>query len=186
MRTGDAGFSVVDLISLSRLVAALVFTLLAFQSVPLALLAALYGVAIGTDLIDGYLARRLDAETHFGKVLDLVSDKSLTIVSLLYAAARGINIFPLALVAAREIVMIGARLITVKGSQLLPTNKIFGGMMAGLLWGNTLFLLLGRDTRWTVGIAQRIYWACAVVFMLNLAARLYVSAQRIKVSLREK
>ena len=52
-----------------------------------------------TDLIDGYLARRLEAETYLGKVVDLISDKSMTIVSLLYAAARGISIFPLALIA---------------------------------------------------------------------------------------
>lgn len=102
----------VDLISLARLVAALVFTLLAFQRVPLALLVSLYGMAIGSDLIDGYLARRLNAETYFGKVLDLVSDKSLTIVSLLYAAARGIPIFPLALIAAREIVTLHSSAIS--------------------------------------------------------------------------
>lgn|ERR1043166_1265852 len=186
MHTRHRRRSVVNLISLSRLVAGLLFTLLAFQHVPLAFLSILYGLAIGTDLIDGYLARKLDAETHFGKVLDLVSDKSLTIVSLLYAAARGITIFPLALIAARETVMIGARLITIQGTQLLPTSKLFGGIMTTLTWGNTLFLLLGRDIPWTQAIAQRIYWAGSLIAALNLANRLYVSAQRIKVSLGEK
>ena len=176
----------VDLISLSRLVAGLLFTLLAFQRVPLALLAILYGLAIGSDLIDGYLARKLDAETHFGKVLDLVSDKSLSIVSLLYAAARGIVIFPLALIAAREIVMIGARLITVQDTQLLPTSKLFGGVMTTMVWGNTLFLLLTRDTPHMQEISQSIYWAGALISVLNIASRLYVSAQRIKISLGEK
>jgi CDP-diacylglycerol--glycerol-3-phosphate 3-phosphatidyltransferase len=186
MRTRHGWCPAVNLISLSRLVAGLLFTLLAFQRVPLAFLAFLYGLAIGTDLIDGYLARRLDAETHFGKVLDLVSDKSLTIVSLLYAAARGIAIFPLAVIAAREIVMIGARLITIQGTQLLPSSKFMGGTMTTLTWGNTLFLLLGRNIPWTQAIAQRVYWAGSLIAVLNLAHRLYVSTHRIKVSLEER
>src|SRR3989442_9328400 len=79
----------VDSISLSRLLAALLFTSLAFQDVPVKLVAGIYIFAMCTDLIDGYLARRFKAGTYFGKVVDLVSDKSMTVVSLLYAAARG-------------------------------------------------------------------------------------------------
>src|SRR5947209_14112229 len=124
----------VESISLSRLLAALLFASLVFQDVPIILVSAFYVFAMITDLIDGYLARKLKAETYFGKVVDLVSDKSLTIVSLLYAAARGINMLPLALIAIREVIMIGARMIIVEGTQLLPTNKILGGMMAFLLW----------------------------------------------------
>src|SRR5262249_19872907 len=92
----------VQAITLLRLFAGLLFAALAFQNVPLMIVPILYGLAMCSDLLDGYVARRLDAETHLGKVLDLVSDKSLTIVSLLYAAARGINIVPLALIATRE------------------------------------------------------------------------------------
>ncbi|MFL6334484.1 MAG: CDP-alcohol phosphatidyltransferase family protein, partial [Pyrinomonadaceae bacterium] len=70
----------VESISLARLMAALLFASLAFQDVPTTILAALYALAMCSDLIDGYLARRLNAETYFGKVMDLVSDKSLTVV----------------------------------------------------------------------------------------------------------
>src|SRR2546423_5992257 len=107
------------------------------------------------------------AETYLGKVIDLVSDKSMTIVSLLYAAARGINILPLALIATREIIMTGARIIIVEGTQLFPTNKILGGMMELLLWGNTLFLVLAAKNSNLISIANIIYWACAVFYSLN-------------------
>src|SRR5439155_12829583 len=112
------------------------------QDVSIALPATLYTFAMCSDVVDGYLARKFEADTYFGKVLDLVSDKSLTIVSLLYAAERGINLLPLALIGTREVIMIGARLIIIEGTQLFPTNRFLGGVFWFLLWGNTLFLVL--------------------------------------------
>lgn len=184
MRRRTATIWLVESISLSRLLAALLFASLAFQDIPVLLVSGLYLFAMCTDLIDGYLARRLKAETYFGKVVDLVSDKSLTIVSLLYAAARGVSVFPLALIAIREIIMIGARIITVEDKQLLPTSKIVGGSLALLLWGNTLFLVTAKDAH-LVRIANNIYWACALIFTLNLLVRIYMSAHRIKVSVTQ-
>lgn len=172
----------VESISLARLMAALLFASLAFQDVPLTLLATLYALAMCSDVIDGYVARRLNAETYFGKVMDLVSDKSLTVVSLLYAAARGIDLTPLSLIATREIVVLGARLIVVNGSQLLPTNRLLGGLMALLLWGNTFFLVLSHRGEKIDSAINIIYWVCALVFTVNLVARVYVSGSRLKAS----
>jgi CDP-diacylglycerol--glycerol-3-phosphate 3-phosphatidyltransferase len=185
MRLWTTRIWLVESISLSRLLASLIFASLAFQDVSVLILAGLYVFAMGSDLIDGYLARKLKVETYFGKVVDLVSDKSLTIVSLLYAAARGIDIMPLALIATREIITIGARIIVVEGRQLLPTNKILGGIMWLLLWGNTLFLLLISSDHRLIVVATIMYWICAIVLVLNLIARLYVNARRIKISLKE-
>ncbi|MDT4896718.1 MAG: CDP-diacylglycerol---glycerol-3-phosphate 3-phosphatidyltransferase [Acidobacteriota bacterium] len=181
MRRQTAAIWLVESISLSRLLAALLFASLAFQDVPILLVSGLYVFAMCTDLIDGYLARKLKADTYFGKVVDLVSDKSMTIVSLLYAASRGISVFPLSLIAIREIIMIGARIIVVEDRQLFPTSRILGGLLAFLIWGNTLFLVLTTDVN-LVRIARDIYWACAIVFTLNLLARIYKSAHRIKAS----
>jgi phosphatidylglycerophosphate synthase len=183
MRPRTARIWLVESLSLSRLLAALLFAALVFHNFQLAIPAGFYLFAMCSDLIDGYLARRLEADTYFGKVLDLVSDKSLTIVSLLYAAARGINMLPLALIATREIIMIGARLIVVEGIQLFPTNRLLGGMLWLLLWSNTLFLVLAGTNSERIRVANAVYWGCAVVFVLNFLARVYVSAPRIKASL---
>lgn len=170
-------------ISLSRLFAALIFASLAFQNFPARLLAGIYGFAMCSDLADGFLARRLNAETYIGKVLDLVSDKSLTVVSLLYAAERGISFLPLALIAMREIIIIGFRLIIIDGTQLLPTSRIFGGAMALLLWSNTLFLVFAsKDSGW-IRTAEKIYIGCSLIFITNLIVRIYMSRRRIIASI---
>lgn len=185
MSLRTTGILLVGSVSLFRLLAALFFACLAFQDVPLLLISSLYGFAMVSDMIDGYLARKLAAETYFGKIIDLISDKSLTVVSLLYAAERGIDLFPLALIAAREILMIGARLITVEGKPLLPTSRLIGGIMALLLWGNTLFLICIRGHfRWIM-LSNLIYWICAIVLAFNLFVRVCTNIQRIKASLKQ-
>jgi CDP-diacylglycerol--glycerol-3-phosphate 3-phosphatidyltransferase len=171
------------MVSLLRPFAALLFASVAFQRAPLALVLSLYGIAMGSDLVDGFLARRFRATSYFGTVLDLVSDKSLTVVSLLYAAARGINILPLSLIATREIVMIGMRLITVNGTALFQTNRAFGGVMALALWGNTLLLILVGTGHFLLRLIGTVYWGCALALMMNMIARLLASRQRLRAAL---
>lgn len=175
-----ARICLVQSISCFRLLATLVFACLAFKDVSRILVSGLYAAAIVSDLLDGYLSRKLKAETFFGKILDLIADKSLTVVSLLYAAARGIDVLPLAMIATRDLVMIGMRLVVVEEVQLLPTSRAVGGAMAAILWGNTFILMQVGNGGDLVSVANVVYWVCAVFFALNLIARLYKSAGRIK------
>lgn len=166
--------------SIARLCATILFAALVSRHSSVFFLSCIYVFAIVTDVIDGYLSRRLKAESYLGKVIDLVADKSLTIVSLIYAASRGIDVLPVALIASRDIIMIGMRLVTVDGTQLLPTNRTLGGIMALFLWGNTLFLICAKTDGYLLQIANAIYWTCAMIFVANLLARLYTSGPRIK------
>jgi phosphatidylglycerophosphate synthase len=175
----------VQAISISRLLGAVIFSAIAFQQYPLALVCGVYLVAAVSDILDGFAARRLAVTSFVGSVLDLVSDKSLTVVSLLYAAARGIPILPLAVISTRELISLGLRIVKVDGRQLWPTNRLFGGAMAAALWGNTTLLILrGSDTAalWTATV---VYWACAALLFLNLAWRVFTSRRRIMKALRE-
>lgn len=174
----------VQALSLSRLLGGLIFASLAFQDFPLALIASIYAVAAASDLVDGALARRLRAESHFGRVLDLVSDKSLTIVSLLYASARGVDVLPLSLIAVRELIMLGGRIIVVDGRQLLPTNRLFGGVMSAIVWGNTLALIMSGICHRGAGfVVQATFWMCATLLTSNLVLRVYASRLRIRTAL---
>jgi CDP-diacylglycerol--glycerol-3-phosphate 3-phosphatidyltransferase len=95
----DIGVWLIQAISPARLIGALVFASIALQGFSPILVATVYTLAACSDLIDGYVARKLDVETFAGKIIDLISDKSLTVVSLLYAAAVGVDILPLAVIA---------------------------------------------------------------------------------------
>lgn len=180
MRRSSTKILLVELFTASRLLAGLIFAFIAFQRVPRTVLVGLYGFAIGTDLVDGFIARRFSAETYFGKVLDLISDKSITIISVLYAGARGIDLLPLALIASREIISIGARSIVVRGAPMLPSSRLLGGFMALMVWGNTMLLILANPKTELESAVNLIYWVAGIFFAVMLAARIYSNTHRIK------
>lgn len=182
MPTGRLWSRKAHAISLARLLAGILFATVAFQPLPLAVPATLYAAAMVSDLADGQIARRERAESYLGRVIDLISDKSLTVVSLLFAAACGISITPLALIGVREIIMLGARLIEVDGRQIFATNRVFGGIMAALLWSNTLALFIGRSDGAIRHTTEMVYWMCAIIFTVNLVIRSWVGVKRLKTS----
>jgi phosphatidylglycerophosphate synthase len=151
----------------------------------MALIAGIYVAAALSDVLDGLIARRLGSQGYFGTVIDLVSDKSLTIVSVLYAAVRGEPLVPLALIAVREIVVLGLRLVIVDESQLLPTSRIFGGVLAAVIWGNTLALVLDSRGAYMKATAA-VYWIAAALFSINLAGRVSMSRRRIIAAANER
>ena len=68
-----------------------------------------------TDFFDGYLARKLDQETHLGKVLDPIADKFLiysTLIALL--AVHKIYFYWVVILIGREIFLMGVRQIALE------------------------------------------------------------------------
>jgi phosphatidylglycerophosphate synthase len=174
---------VANVLSVARPGLALVFASIAFQSVPSGLLTGIYVAAAASDLIDGYVARRFGVASYFGTVLDLIGDKSLTLVSVIYAGIRGVPMFPLAVIATREIVVLGMRLVSVEGSQLLPTSRMFGGTMAAALWGVTAYLVAASPSSNAIILATYSYSGIAAVYAINLGWRIHAGRRRITASL---
>jgi CDP-diacylglycerol--glycerol-3-phosphate 3-phosphatidyltransferase len=185
MHPPQARILLVTALTLLRPVAALVFACLAFQDINTAAVLSLYALAAGSDLLDGYVARRLCVTTFFGRVVDLIGDKALTVVSLLYAAARDIDIRPLALIAVREIVVLGARILVVDGAPLLSSSRILGGALAVALWGTTAVLISDRETGHLHDWISLAYWFCSLAMLVNLAVRIVSNWRRIMASALE-
>jgi len=73
---------------------------------------ALFGIAALTDLLDGYLARRMSLETPFGAFLDPVADKlivAVALVLLLEQNASALFAIPAMVIIGREIVVSALR-----------------------------------------------------------------------------
>ena len=72
--------------------------------------AYLFFYASATDFLDGYIARKFNMQTNFGKMLDPIADKLLVIVILfMLASFRKIQILPCILIVSREILVSGLR-----------------------------------------------------------------------------
>jgi CDP-diacylglycerol--glycerol-3-phosphate 3-phosphatidyltransferase len=84
----------------------------------------IFAGAITTDVLDGYLARRLDCVTDFGKIMDPLADKVVVVTALISFAS--LDLVPLWMVLAivvRELVITGFRAIAgARGIYIYPTT----------------------------------------------------------------
>jgi len=74
---------------------------------------SLFSAAAITDFFDGYLARRLDQVSEFGKLLDPIADKLLVGAALIMIVGEGIvsgvSVIAAAIILIREILVSGLR-----------------------------------------------------------------------------
>ena len=90
-----------------------------------ALALAAFIAASFTDWLDGYLARKHQTVTNFGKFLDPVADKLLVLSTMI--ALSGLGRFPAwvcIVVLFRELAVDGLRLIAVEKGQVIPAGQL--------------------------------------------------------------
>ncbi len=104
--------------------------------------AAVFALAALTDFLDGYIARKQNIITVFGKFADPVADKILVLTAMIFLCADGIlPAWAVCVVAARELMVDGLRLVAVgKGTVIaagwlgkIKTNSQFFCILAGML-----------------------------------------------------
>lgn len=85
-----------------------------FVSLPLLniIVLGLFAFASFTDFLDGYLARKNNQVTTFGKFIDPIADKCLTTTMFILLAVKGeIPAIPVVVMIWRDIVVDGARMM---------------------------------------------------------------------------
>lgn len=84
----------------------------------------IFAGAIATDILDGYLARRLNCVTDFGKVIDPLADKVIVVTALVSFASLGVvPLWMVLAIVARELIITGFRAVAgAKGIYIYPTT----------------------------------------------------------------
>ena len=108
------------------------------------LAAIVFALASVTDAVDGYLARRKDLVTTFGKLMDPIADKLLILAALLALVS-------LQRVAAWVAMVIIAREVLVTATRMAATQQ--GVVVSAAAWGKAktsvqvlcVFLLIAVD-----------------------------------------
>jgi len=116
-------------------------------------------VAGATDWLDGFLARRLGQTSSFGALLDPLADKVLTLgLFVTFAALGWVRWWMVAVIAARELLVTGARLAAVRRRVVLAAaiegkQKMISQVVSLiLLFIVSTFALLGPER-----VPDRIY-----------------------------
>ncbi len=115
-----------NIITIARIIITPVFlAVILMESLPHRYLLAcvIFSIASITDALDGYLARKNNQITNFGKFLDPIADKVLTTSALLAFMSMGLcNIWIVMLVLTREFAIASVRMIAASGGVVIPAN----------------------------------------------------------------
>lgn len=113
-------------ITLSRIVLVIVFTVALSIDLASSRLIALcsFILAAATDWLDGYLARRLNQVTTFGKLIDPLADKILVASAFIYLTEEGFCPFWVtALIICREFLVTGLRQIAQSKGVIMAADR---------------------------------------------------------------
>lgn len=121
-----------NLLTLGRLIASLGFVFLLDRAVvehhgrpALLIAAAVFALASFTDFLDGYLARKWNQITNFGKLFDPLADKILVgSAFILLAALQLMPGWAAALLIAREFLVTGLRGLAASTGLVLPADHL--------------------------------------------------------------
>ena len=84
----------------------------------------LFVVASLTDFLDGYIARKYNLITNFGKFMDPLADKILTISGMICLIELGrIPSWIVVIIVAREFIISGFRLIAAENGVVIAANQ---------------------------------------------------------------
>jgi len=103
--------------------------------------AAIFGLAVLTDYLDGYFARRRNEVTRLGILLDPIADKLLTSAAFLSLVEMdAVPAWMVMIILAREFIVTGFRNVAAGRGLLIPASGLGKGKMVSQVV--TIFLLL--------------------------------------------
>ncbi|MDD6102796.1 MAG: CDP-diacylglycerol--glycerol-3-phosphate 3-phosphatidyltransferase [Clostridiales bacterium] len=86
---------------------------------------AVFCIACATDFLDGYLARKYNLVTNFGKFMDPLADKVLVCTAMiLLVESKSIPAVIVAIIIAREFIISGFRLVAADSGVVIAASYI--------------------------------------------------------------
>jgi CDP-diacylglycerol---glycerol-3-phosphate 3-phosphatidyltransferase len=132
-----------------------------FFNIPLnqLIFALLFIVASFTDLLDGYIARKYNQITTFGKFLDPIADKVLVMVAFLYLMQimpDRVPLWAVMVVIVREFAVTGIRLLAVEKGDVIAASPYGKIKTASTMLALTIMLF--NDFGLPILIGDIIFW----------------------------
>lgn len=179
-RDGDAGSAVLTVpnaVSFVRLLMVPVFLWLLLAEDRVAAAGWLLGVIGSTDWVDGYLARRLDQVSEFGKLLDPVADRLAVAAAVVGGLIAGVlpAWFAWALIVREALIAMGAAYVAARGGGKLEVRPL-GKLSTLLLYAAIAWLYVGIGTpfaplevaAWIAGVPGLVlYYVVGVQYFLD-------------------
>lgn len=165
-----------------------ILTIIRFFLIPFIVLFALKGnyvvasifliISGFTDVADGYIARKYNFVTDFGKLMDPLADKATQVSTLLVLVVQGIiPLWILLVVVIKEFILIvGASFLY--GKDLVVSSKWYGKVSTVLFYVAIFFSMMFRQFNLSFTFDQYIYYLGVILTLFSLV--MYIKAFFIK------
>jgi CDP-diacylglycerol---glycerol-3-phosphate 3-phosphatidyltransferase len=125
---------------------------------------AVFLVAMATDQVDGWLARRRNQTSQLGSLLDPIADKILVLAALVMLIGEGVApAWMVAAIIAREFLVSGLRLAAIERQIVLPARDL-GKLKT---WAQTVAAGLGGLAAAGAFDDTIAWWALLVALVLT-------------------
>ena len=118
----------INFLTFSRIVLAAIIFLLLMSSDSYLLALILFYIAGFTDWLDGYLARKYNAVSQLGEILDPIADKIIVATALILLVMSGTirhyEVIAAIIILTREILISGLREFLARGQIKLPVTNL--------------------------------------------------------------
>jgi CDP-diacylglycerol--glycerol-3-phosphate 3-phosphatidyltransferase len=130
---------------------------------------AIFGLAVLTDYLDGYLARRRNEVTRLGILLDPLADKLLTAAAFLsLVELDAVPAWMVMIILGREFVVTGLRNVAAGRGLLMPASGLGKGKMVAQVV-SIFLLLLGRKYVVLQRPGMVVLWVVVVLAFVSAA-----------------
>lgn len=120
--------------------------------------AAIFGLAVLTDYLDGYFARRRNQVTKLGMILDPLADKLLIAAAFVSLVEMGlVPAWMVMIILGRELAVTGLRNVAAGRGVLMPASRLGKAKMVSQVVA-VFVLLLSRPLPVLEGIAPFALW----------------------------
>jgi CDP-diacylglycerol--glycerol-3-phosphate 3-phosphatidyltransferase len=125
---------------------------------------AVFVVAMATDQVDGWLARRWNQTSAFGSLLDPIADKVLVMAALVMLIAEGVApAWMVAAIVAREILVSGLRLAAIERGIVIAARDL-GKLKT---WAQAIAVAVGGIAAAGAWSSDVAWWALFVALLLT-------------------
>lgn len=147
--------------------------------------AVIFILACITDYLDGYLARKYNETTTFGKFMDPLADKLLVCSALICFAADPNCVMPVwaaIIIIAREFIISGFRLVAVEKGIVIAANY-WGKVKTVVQMVMSIVLIFDFSCSYIAIIEWVLVWAAVALTIISLID--YIYKNRIVLSDKE-
>lgn len=128
-----------------------------------------YFIAAVTDALDGYIARKRNMMTTFGKFADPIADKLLTTTMFILFAYGGlIPVVPVIIMVARDTVVDGCRMVAAANGKVVAAGMM--GKLKTVLQMVTIAMILLNNLPfelWGLPVTGILLWFSAFVSFVS-------------------